>query len=62
MLVTGIRSYNDASDIFGRFASIFNINNTSMVEIDPDTNEPFGKRDAFSYKKDKEFYGVFELK
>lgn len=46
MLILGLGFYYEVSVVFGRFASIFSINNTSMVEIDPETKEPIEKKDT----------------
>jgi hypothetical protein len=37
MLCIGLGFYYEAKQVFGRFASIFNIKRTKMIEIDPRT-------------------------
>ena len=41
----GISFYYEVRVVFERFASIFNIENASMIEIDPVTLQPINKLD-----------------
>lgn len=41
--------YYELVVVFERFASIFSIKNTSMVQIDPKSKEPIVERKASAY-------------
>ena len=43
MFVSGLGFYYEVKVVFERFASIFNIENVSMIEIDPKTFLPINK-------------------
>ena len=43
MFVSGLGFYYEVKVVFERFASIFNIENVSMIEIDPNTLQPISK-------------------
>lgn len=40
VLSLGIGLYYEIKVVYGRFASIFNIENTTMIEIDESTKQP----------------------
>lgn len=63
MLIMGVGFYYEVSVVFGRFANIFSIKNVSMVEINPVTKEPIGKKqNEEESQNNRVFSGVFEMK
>ena len=45
---TGSGFYFELKVVFGRFASVFNTENKSKIEIDPDTHKPINKYEVLS--------------
>lgn len=43
MFAAGLGLYYEAKVVFERFASIFNIENISMIQIDPESHSPLKK-------------------
>ena len=46
VLSLGIGLYYEVKVVYGRFASIFNMENTSMIEIDESTKEPLQQEEG----------------